>query len=202
MLLALALFAGLGAIVSRQAHNAFDETARAWVVAANSSAGANFFSLVSTVGSVTPMIVYAAIVVVLVAIHRRSMLPLFALFAPVVVVPAYLGAKSIFVRTRPSGVGNAFEGTYSFPSAHATTSSAVCYAVAYLLYREGLVSGAAAATGTTLICLVIGFSRVYLDVHWATDVLGGWCLGIAIGAISAVLYDSAEGAGTRTERIQ
>jgi undecaprenyl-diphosphatase len=143
------------------------------------------------------MIVYATIVIALVAIHRRSMMPLASLFAPAVAVFAYLGTKSIFLRARPSGMGNAFEGTYSFPSAHATTSSAVCFAVAYLLYREGEVSGTAALVGAALICLIIGVSRIYLGVHWTTDVLGGWCLGIAIGATASALYELVGGATTR-----
>jgi membrane-associated phospholipid phosphatase len=196
-LVALALFACLGALVSAQPRTAFDDRVRAAMVASHGPAGTSVFSRVSTVGSVTPMIAYAVIVVLVVAAHRRSMIPLTILFAPVVAVLAYLGTKSIVLRTRPSGVGNAFEGTYSFPSAHATTSSAVCSAVAYLLYREGLVSDVAALTGAALIALVIGLSRIYLDVHWTTDVLGGWCLGIAIGATASALYESAGGAPAR-----
>lgn len=185
----LVLFASLGAFVSAHPRTAFDDSARSWALGANSPSGTSFFTRVSTVGSVTPMIVYAVIVVAFVAFHRRSMvLPLTVLFAPAVAVLAYLGSKSLVMRPRPSGVGNAFEGTYSFPSAHATTSSAVCCAVAYLLYREGLVSGLACVVGGTIICLLIGLSRVYLDVHWATDVMGGWCLGIAIGAGTSALY--------------
>ena len=185
----LALFASLGAFVSVHPRTGFDDSARRWALAANGPAGTALFSFVSKVGSVTPMIVYAVIVVAFVALYRRSMvLPLTVLFAPAIAVFAYLGSKSIVTRPRPSGVGNAFEGTYSFPSAHATTSSAVCCAVAYLLYREGLVSGFTCVAAATIICLLVGLSRVYLDVHWATDVIGGWCLGIAIGASTSALY--------------
>jgi undecaprenyl-diphosphatase len=42
-----------------------------------------------------------------------------------------------------------------------------------------------------LIPLVIGVSRVYLDAHWATDVLGGWSAGLFIAALSAGLYNRA-----------
>ena len=191
----LALFGCLGVVISAHPRTLLDDAVRGVVLGWNSPAGAKFFSVVSTVGSVTPMIVYAFIVVALVALFRRSLVPLTILFAPMAAVFAYLGTKSLFLRTRPSGVGNAFEGTYSFPSAHATTSSAVCFAVAYLLYREGVLSRAVAATAGTAVSLVIGFSRIYLDVHWTTDVIGGWCLGFAIGAVAATLYESAGGAG-------
>ena len=124
--IAFALFTALGTFLSTQPRTAFDTAARTWVVAHVSAQGASFATLVSTVGSVTPMIVYAFIILSLVAFRRHSMVPLTAVLAPTAAVIGYLGTKSIFLRTRPSGVGNAFEGTYSFPSAHATTSSAVC----------------------------------------------------------------------------
>ena len=195
---ALAAFAALGGAISSQATTSFDASVRRWALGANGPVCTSVFSLLSTVGSVTPMIVYACVLGALVAIYRRSATPLTIVGAPLLAVFAYLGTKAIFLRTRPSGVGNAFEGTYSFPSAHATTSSAVCFGVAYLLHREGLVSGAVAATAAALVTLVIGVSRVYLDVHWATDVLGGWFLGAGIGAATAALYEAANAAVGRT----
>ena len=195
---ALAAFAALGVAISSQATTSFDASVRRWALGGNGPVGTSFFSLLSTVGSVTPMIVYACVVIVLVAIYRRSAAPLTIVASPLLAVFAYLGTKSIFLRTRPSGVGNAFEGTYSFPSAHATTSSAVCFSVAYLLHREGLVSASVAATAAALIAAMIGVSRIYLDVHWSTDVLGGWLLGASIGAATAALYESANAAMGRT----
>ena len=194
----LAAFAALGAAIAANATMGLDLAVQRRVLAANGPVGNSFFSFLSTVGSVTPMIVYACLLIALMAIRGRSSVPLTVLVAPLLAVFAYLGTKSIFLRTRPSGVGNAFEGTYSFPSAHATTSSAVCFSVAYLLYREGVVSGGVAAAVASLVSLMIGVSRVYLDVHWTTDVVGGWLLGATIGAATTALYESANAAARRT----
>jgi undecaprenyl-diphosphatase len=66
----------------------------------------------------------------------------------------------------------------AFPSGHAAYSTA--YVAVALLTRRALVAGA------IIVALVIGLTRLYLRVHWATDVLAGWALGAAIfGSASA-----------------
>jgi undecaprenyl-diphosphatase len=77
-------------------------------------------------------------------------------------------------------------GGWSFPSGHAFSSAAVYGTLAFLAmlhvpYRR--LRFLAAATGLLLVFLV-GFSRVYLGVHYVTDVLAGWAggLGLAIMA--------------------
>lgn len=70
-------------------------------------------------------------------------------------------------------------GGYSFPSGHATTAFAAAAAVGVLHPRlRWPLLGLAA---------VVGFSRVYLGVHWGLDVLAGAVLGTAIGIGCALL---------------
>jgi undecaprenyl-diphosphatase len=88
-----------------------------------------------------------------------------------------LGLKAIYERMRPDAVAALVSSKwYSFPSGHAMDSFIILGTLAYIALRQPWrwvgksACVAAAATGV----LVISVSRVYLGVHWASDIIGGW----------------------------
>jgi undecaprenyl-diphosphatase len=77
----------------------------------------------------------------------------------------------------------------AFPSGHAMTATAVCGVLLWLLHRRG--TGRALFRTALALAVVsvagVGVTRVWLGVHWPSDVVGGWLL----GALTAVLAVAA-----------
>jgi undecaprenyl-diphosphatase len=92
------------------------------------------------------------------------------------------GLKMGFERPRPDLVPHATQVyTASFPSGHAMLSAVTYLTLGALLsrvQRRRRVKAFFLGLALTLT-LLIGLSRVYLGVHWPSDVLAGWCIGAA-----------------------
>lgn len=90
--------------------------------------------------------------------------------------------KLFYHRPRPDLVPHGMEVfTASFPSGHAMMSAIAYLTLAILLARVGRnrrVKALVLGLGVG-ITLLVGISRVYLGVHWPSDVLAGWCVGAA-----------------------
>jgi membrane-associated phospholipid phosphatase len=112
-----------------------------------------------------------------------------------------LGVMSALARPRPPAVDWAAVGTdYSFPSGHATTTALAAGLLAWSALRSDAPRRAVQVSLIACGCwaLAVGATRVYLGVHWPTDVLGGWLLGAAWLALTLPLLSRLAGPGDRT----
>ncbi|WP_181807368.1 phosphatase PAP2 family protein [Streptomyces shenzhenensis] len=79
----------------------------------------------------------------------------------------------------------------AFPSGHTMTATVVCGLLLWLLHRCGtrraIWRTALAAAGVSVVG--VGLTRVWLGVHWPSDVLGGWLLGALVVALAVLTYE-------------
>jgi undecaprenyl-diphosphatase len=136
----------------------------------------------TALGSVAVLVVVALIAIGTLIMQRRRLQALLLAFALGGGLAISEALKGFFERSRPPEIYHAAGYlNASFPSGHALLSTVFYLTLAAMLARtlkrrrEKLF---AMGVGLTLAALV-GATRVYLGVHWASDVLAGWCLGAA-----------------------
>ncbi len=110
---------------------------------------------------------------------HRSLLLLIGGYLGIWVLESSL--KAALGRPRPpTGCMAVMVSGGAFPSGHAAMAATVYATIAYLTARQscGRTLRLCIWSSAAMVVLMVGFSRVYLGVHWPTDVLGGWSLGV------------------------
>jgi undecaprenyl-diphosphatase len=178
---ALALFSWLATQVFRNSTMAMDAAVRDGLHAWASPPLTAFFRVVTQFGSELWIAPFGAFVVWrMTAAGRRH--------AAILVVIAVAGAEALdqvlkltFHRARPEVFfGLTRPGTYSFPSGHAMVSACFYGVVAALASPRMRTAGQRAALwiGAAAAALLIGTSRIYLGVHYPSDVIAGYAAAI------------------------
>jgi membrane-associated phospholipid phosphatase len=75
---------------------------------------------------------------------------------------------------------------FSFPSGHTTTATMGYILIAWLLAQLWPARRIPLFVGAAVVAAAVGLSRVYLGVHWPSDVLAGWALGLAWLSLAAL----------------
>jgi undecaprenyl-diphosphatase len=140
---------------------------------------------ITALGSFAVLLLLVLAVAGFLWIHQQKRLMLLLLFSTGGGFALNSLMKRIFARPRPSVVPHLREVfTPSFPSGHAALSAIVYLTIGVLLFE--VVKGRKARIYCLVIAMIatglVGFSRVYLGVHYPSDVLAGWATGIAWAA--------------------
>ena len=167
-----------------------DNSVAAWGYDHRASVSTTGLKAITDLGNIRIVIGLAVVVVLVDAIrHRNRWSFLFLLVVLAGMEASMLGVKALVGRLRPTLNPAAATLGPSFPSGHSATAAAF-YAAAALIIGRSLrrpvrqfVIAAAAA-----IAVAVAASRVLLDLHWLSDVIGGLSLGWAWFALCAAIF--------------
>ena len=146
-----------------------------WLQTIRTAIGDALMCFITSLGNVGAIWIVLAVVLIAIPKTRKSGIIVAALIIDAALCSGIL--KNVFCRIRPFDVNTAVQvlitkpRDFSFPSGHTSASFAAATAL-YLAKERKLF-----ATTLVLACL-IAFSRMYLYVHYPTDILGGLLLGI------------------------
>ncbi|MFI8824754.1 phosphatase PAP2 family protein [Streptomyces sp. NPDC053431] len=134
---------------------------------------------------------------------RRERLALWVAGTTAVAWGLQQGLKAAVQRERPRWPDPVDSAPYAaFPSGHAMAASVTCGLLLWVLalhWRESW-RGWGALTGAAVVSVLgVGWTRVYLGVHWPSDVFAGWLLGWCCVAVAILTYRRYGARGTPTD---
>lgn len=197
---ALLLFVGLSQEVLRSGTDRFDESIRAAVHAHASPALTGFFRALTNLGDWMVLVPACLLVGLFFYLRglRQHLRLLLVTMAGALLLDAVL--KVVVRRPRPVPFFIPEPSTYSFPSGHALVSFCFYGLLAGMtaLQLKAWWQKAVVWTGAGVLIGLIGLSRIYLGVHWPSDVVAGYAAAIVwLGAIRGVALREGKDGGTR-----
>jgi len=146
---------------------------------------------VTALGSITLVVLFSAFTFVVLLVLRDKMGALQLLVASAGASVLTIATKNLLERIRPQEAQQLIVVSgFSYPSGHSVSTSALYLTIAIIASRYIQHSGARAAlfVAVWVVLIMIGASRVYLGVHYMTDVVSGLLLGAAWALVLAGIF--------------
>ena len=176
---ALLAFLALALLVRLNASDALDAGVHAFTATHRNDALDAFFRGYTGLGQWFVLAAATAVAVAALSASARSREAVFLLATMTVSLLLNLALKYAFARGRPP-VDQALvhAGGYSFPSGHAMSSATL--ALTLILIAWPTRWRVPATMLAAVFAALTGISRIYLGVHWLTDVLAGWAMAVVV----------------------
>lgn len=175
--LCLILFLIIGLYVIKIDGNVIDSSFYNFIISFKSKYTTLFFKGVTFLSSVLFMVVVSTLLLLVKKIKYRKLM----LINIILDVILNTCLKYIFRRERPRDIMMVIENGFSFPSGHTMLATIFYGFIIYLIYKsdKSRKFKYVSIILLSLLILLIGISRIYLGVHYTTDVLGGYLISIS-----------------------
>lgn len=186
-LFVLLFFVDLIMIITRFSSN-FDNAISLFFSVHNNVTFTNTFKAISFICSPKFMIILNVLLFIFIIIKKKYKLFIIVLSSISSVIINNL-VKIIVRRERPDYLRMVMEKSYSFPSGHAMISVLFFGSIIYLVNKYNLKYKKLITFSLSTFVLLVGISRIYLGVHYLTDVVGGYLLGFIVLLLIIHLFE-------------
>ena len=158
--------------------------------------------VITSIMSLQGAVILGAIALAILLLQKKIRLALFLVIAMGAGFVIREIAKLLVHRARPE-IGVISETGYSFPSGHATMAVLFFGLIVYLFKDEfrSLIAKRIFIAVCVIVALLVSYSRLYLEVHWLSDVLAGIALGIFVLFLGIIAFENLERKSKNPERI-
>lgn len=157
-------------------------------VSAQTASGLTFSKLISDIFSPTTL-AFGSVILLVWALWRRYKFDALVIFLtyPIGTISGYI-LKAVIARERPYLMLIPSHG-FSFPSGHATAAAIFFSVVIYLAFKyiRNSIWREIAISACILMAITVALARVYMNVHWLTDVVAGLALGAFVVAFTVLV---------------
>lgn len=156
----------------------FDSAVYNFIISFKSNSLTNIFKFITFFGSSIPLI---SICIISFLFIKNKKIPMYISINLIVTAIFNLLLKNIIRRNRPVGYRLVEETGFSFPSGHSMASMAFYGLIIYLVFKyvKNKYAKIALCTFLSILIVAIGISRIYLGVHYASDVLAGFMISLS-----------------------
>lgn len=190
----LTLLVALALAVRANGHMAWDVRTLEWFESLRARPLNDFVEVLTDLGAIWIVAPIATIAVIVLWRRGRSRAALYVAITLAASVGFNAWLKVVFHRHPPNFVSVVVPPShYSFPSGHTMNATTLAVTLIVVLWhtrlrRPALIVGVAYA-------VLVGLSRLYLGVHYPSDVLAGWALAVTLACGAALVIDPSAGAG-------
>jgi len=180
------LFIALAMLIASGVTTGFDTTVLLWINQHATPALDSFFLTITQLGGVLFIATVSIAIFTYLLFQKRYYKALFIALGIGGVAALNVLLKLIFERVRPDLWEWVIDETsFSFPSGHATASMALALCILALVWQTKWRT--LALITLPIYVILVGLSRMYLGVHYPTDIIGGWLLATAWVSAAALM---------------